>query len=218
MAFFRIKKIKGIEYGYIVENEWKGNASRQRVKGYLGKIYRFKLINDRDFLDFLGLLELDKYVQENDPKKIITDLIDWELWRFGINKLDFLIDYKNLIIQKSGRKVTLAVNGGFLCDCTLKNLLDFKPVGDQKTVAYRLARAFVESGIKVPYDIFASIFQKLLSLPLGSPVRTQRVWAILFIVRCLFCSVKNVISADKKQGCANRIACFCNVFGTFNIN
>ena len=33
MAFFRIKKIKGNEYVYLVENEWKKKSSRQKSKG-----------------------------------------------------------------------------------------------------------------------------------------------------------------------------------------
>ena len=68
MAFFRVKKIKDKDYAYIVENEWKPTAksvgtlrgtkprgSRQKVKGYLGRLYRFELKNNADFADHLKI-------------------------------------------------------------------------------------------------------------------------------------------------------------------
>jgi hypothetical protein len=51
--FFRIKKIKGKEYAYLVENEWKKNSSRQKVKQYIGRVYRLAQKNNLDFISFL---------------------------------------------------------------------------------------------------------------------------------------------------------------------
>lgn len=159
MVFFRIKKIKGKEYAYLVKNEWKKNDSRQKVIGYTGRIYRFKLKEDISFLKFINAEYFEKYVNENEIKKIIKDLIDWELFRFDINN-NFLIDLDNKKVQKSGKDVTLQINEGFMCGLTLNNLLEFK-ADDQEIDGYKFAKAFVEAGIKVPQEIFIGLFGKL---------------------------------------------------------
>lgn len=161
MAFFRIKKIKGKEYVYIVENEWKRKGSRQKVKGYIGRAYRFDLANNADFLEYLKIQNAHDYIEINQKNRIINDLIEWELYRFGIDKNNFLIDLGNKRIQKSNKNVAFLINDGFMCSLTLKNLLEFKAEGDEQADAYRLARAFVEAGIKVPQEIFIGVFSKL---------------------------------------------------------
>ncbi|MBS3104976.1 hypothetical protein J4234_01855 [Candidatus Woesearchaeota archaeon] len=161
MAFFRIKKIKGKEYAYIVENEWKKKGSRQKVMGYLGRVYRFSLMNDVGFLEHLKIDNIENYVNNNDAFKIMSHLIEWELYRFNINKNEFLIDLSNKKIQKKDKNIAFFINEGFMCSLALKNLLEFKPEGDEQADAYRLARAFVEAGIKVPQEIFICIFGKL---------------------------------------------------------
>ncbi len=160
MAFFRIKKIKGKEYAYLVENEWKKKSSRQKVKNYLGRVYRFGLIENIDFMQFIKVDDFDKYINENNTKKIIKDLAEWELLRFGIDKNIFLIDLENKKVQKSGKNIALLINDGFMCGLTLKNLLEFK-AEDQERDGYRFARAFVEAGIKVPQEVFIGLFGKL---------------------------------------------------------
>ena len=161
MVFFRIKKIKGKEYAYIVENEWKRKSSRQKVKGYIGKVYRFNLLHDFDFLEYSKIGNTRDYVENNDKKRIISDLIEWELFKFGVSKEKFLIDLNNMKIKKDKKNVALLLNDGFMCSYTLKNLLDFKPQGDEEADGYRLARAFVDAGIKVPQEVFVGIYDKL---------------------------------------------------------
>ncbi len=173
MTFFRIKKIKGNEYAYVVENEWQTTAksvgnlrgikprgSRQKVKEYIGKVYRFDLKNNVDFLQFIKNKNLEEYVNNNGKNKIINDLVEWELFEFGISKDEFSIDLNNMKIQKKKKNVALLINDGFMCNLTLKNLLVFKP-GDESSDGYRLARAFVEAGIRVPQEVFVGIFNKL---------------------------------------------------------
>ena len=158
--FFRIKKIKGKEYAYIVENEWHKNGSRQKVKGYAGRAYRFELKDNADFLQYKKIENIQNYTESNDKNRIIRDLIEWELFRFGINRQEISVDFGSIIIQKNKKNIVLLINDGFLCSLTLKNLLDFKP-GDEQTDGYRLARCFVEAGIKVPQDVFVGLFGKL---------------------------------------------------------
>jgi|SRR3989338_1761939 len=161
MTFFRIKKIKGKEYAYIVENEWKNKSSRQKVKGYIGRAYRFNLLNETSFVEHAKIENVQNYVENNEKGRIIKDLVEWEIFRFGISKEAFLIDLQNSKIQKDNKDVSFMINDGFMCSLTLKSLLEFKPDGDEQADGYKLARAFVEAGIKVPQDIFVALFGKV---------------------------------------------------------
>ena len=163
MVFFRVKKIKGKEYAYLVENEWRRKGSRQKVKDYIGRVYRLNLVNDIDFLQYRKIENIQSYIENNDKNNIINDLIEWELFKFGIKKEEFSIDIINAKIQKGKKNIALWINEGFMCDYTLKNLLEFKSEGDEEIDGYRLAKSFVEAGIKVPQEIFVGLYQKLLS-------------------------------------------------------
>ncbi len=159
--FFRIKKIKGREYAYVVENTWKGKTSRQKVKCYIGRVYRFSLLKDIGFLEYLKIGNAQDYIENHDKKKVIMDLAEWELFKFGISKQEFTIDFENIIIQKNKNNAALMINEGFMCSLTLKNLLEFRTEGDEQADGYRLAKAFVEAGIKIPQEIFVELFGKL---------------------------------------------------------
>ncbi len=159
--FFRIKKIKGNEYVYIVENEWKAKGSRQKVKGYVGRSYRFALKNEVDFLQFMKIESLESYINSSEKHKVITDLVEWEMFKFGISRQEFSIDLSNRVIQKNSKNVVFLVNEGFMCGVTLENLLGFKATGDEQADAHLLARALVEAGIKVPNEVFIGLYGNL---------------------------------------------------------
>ena len=159
--FFRIKKTKGKEYVYIVENEWQRYGSRQKVKSYTGRGCRFELKNNIDFIEHLKIKNVNDFIENNDFKKIIAELVEWELFKFGVDKENFSIDLENPKIKKNKKNVTILINDGYLCGHTLKNLVEFKPENDEQNDGYRLARAFVEAGIKVPQDVFVGLFGKL---------------------------------------------------------
>ena len=159
MTFFRIKKIKGNEYVYAVENEWKKKSSRQKVKGYIGRAHRYTMQNDIGFMDHFKIQDASSYVESNDKNKIIRDLIEWEFFRFGIDR-NFLVEDETVKIQKNKKDAALLINDGYMCTLTLKNLLEFKSENEE-TDGYRLARAFVEAGIRVPQEIFVGLFGKI---------------------------------------------------------
>ena len=161
MTFFRIKKIKGKEYAYVVENYWRKKGSRQKVIGYLGRTYKFELKNNVEFLEHYNIEDLQSYIEMNKKNKIIKDLVEWELFKFGINKEGFHVDFDNTKILKNKKNVVLAINEGYLCSLSFKNLIAFKIENDEQQDGYRFARAFVEAGIKVPQDIFVALFGKL---------------------------------------------------------
>ena len=158
--FFRIKKIKGKEYVYIVENKWQTKGSRQKVKGYIGRAYRFGLKNEIGFLQFIKAESLERYISNAQRHKIISDLVEWEIFKFGISRQEFSIDLNERVIQKNKKNAVFLVNDGFMCSLTLKNLLDFKAAGDEQKDAHLLARAFVELGIKVPKEVFIGLYEK----------------------------------------------------------
>ena len=161
MTFLRVKKIKNKEYAYIVKNEWKKKSSRQKVKGYLGRVHRFSLKNDIDFLQHINAENTEHYISQNDVKKIISDLVEWEFFRFGIDKREFDIDLSNKKIQKKNKNVVLIINEGFMCSATLKNLVEFRAENDEENGGWKFARAFVDAGIKVPHEIFVGLFSKI---------------------------------------------------------
>ena len=111
MAFIRIKKIKGIEYAYIVENSWQENKVKQKVKKYLGKVYKFerkKFKNvDEELGGFIGFVkdELEHYLAVTEPKKILLDIIKWELSNHGFKQdaknISTTWRYKPCIIQST---------------------------------------------------------------------------------------------------------------------
>lgn len=168
MSFFRVKKIKGKEYGYLVENEWrsarslkgKKEGSRQKVKGYLGRIVRLELKENIGFTDYFKIADLAGYIEKNENSKIMRDLIEWELHKFAVDKYHVFIDLNEMKVHKNGRNIALMINNGMMCSLTLKNLLGFKPE-DEHNDGYRLARAFVEAGITVPQDVFIGLFGKI---------------------------------------------------------
>lgn len=173
--FFRIKKIKGNEYAYSVENKWKRTSkapdagyleraalkgSRQKVKGYLGRAYRFELRNNVGFFEFLKNANPEGYMRDCRQKQVIMDLAEWELFKFGIRKEGFSIDFDNMQIQKNGRNAVFLINEGFMCSLTLKSLLEFKAGDGEQPDGYRLAKAFVDAGINVPHQVFVAVFGK----------------------------------------------------------
>ena len=159
MAFFRIKKIKGNEYLYLVENEWKRKTSRQKVTCYLGKIHRFEKANDADFLSFRKIENIELYVQSNSYEKTIKDLVEWEISQLKIGN-DFSVDFENISATIKNKRAVVAIKNGFLCDMILKNLIKFQKE-DEETDGKRLARCFIESGIDIPQELFIAIFNKM---------------------------------------------------------
>ena len=161
MAFIRVKKIKNKEYAYLVENDWKKKGSRQKVKEYLGKICRFEFQKNIGFLEYLGISNFQSFIESSNKEGIINNLIEWEFSKYNVDKSQYLIDLSKGVINKNNRNVVFMINDGFMCNLTLKNLIEFKPTGDEENDGYRLARAFVEAGIKVPQEIFVGLFGKL---------------------------------------------------------
>ena len=147
MAFIRLKKIAGHEYAVLVENSWTSKGPRQASKQYLGKYFP------------LPEGDLPEAAQPD-----VGSLIKAELWAHNFSEglvLDGIKVNLKLCTVRSGRKrVVLGLNGGFLCDYTLRKLLRFMPV-EEVTPGYHLARAFSDAGIRVSREQFVQIYTKL---------------------------------------------------------
>lgn len=161
MVFIRKKSIKGHEYAYLVENVWKKRPKkgcRQKVKSFLGRVHIPKLKANKDFLEYNNIKDIESYVKENSFRKIIKELVMFELFMRGAS--DFSVDFDKLIVSKKGRNAVIQMNEGFLCSHTLKNLANFK-LKHGEEAGYSFAKVFVEAGIKIPEELFIKIFEKL---------------------------------------------------------
>lgn len=172
--FIRIKKIKGLEYAYLVKSVWKDKTARQKVVQYVGKVYILNKTNPASFETFCK--EENKNLENADIKTIIQALMEWTLWQSGFTK-DPLIQKKWLLnsgkivgdpeklkITSAKKEITLKLNDGYMNSFTLKELLNIqltKKTEEQRQAATLLAKAFVDAGIQVPQDIFIEVFQKV---------------------------------------------------------
>jgi len=169
MSFIRTKKIKGKEYAYIVENRWKkrGNKVKQKTKKYLGRVYRFDRVNIMDFFEFNDISNVEEYLKNRNKEDIINDLIRLELFNYGFQEKDNVLqkeevffDLKNKkVYNKKNKPVALAFNEGFLTDYAIKKLLSFRAEAEED--GYTLAKLFVEAGIAVPKEVFVGFFRKI---------------------------------------------------------
>lgn len=156
MVFVRVKKVRGNKYGYAVANNWTLKGPRQRVVGYLGRVYQpEKKEKVSEFEEFVQK-PLKKYLEISDYKNIIKDLIEFQLQNNEIpEEIEF--DKENLTIKKGKKKVVIAINEGYLCDYTIKKLIDYD--GEDAT-GFNLADLITAAGIKLNEEIFITLFSK----------------------------------------------------------
>ncbi|MBW2983499.1 hypothetical protein KY361_00105 [Candidatus Woesearchaeota archaeon] len=183
MVFIRTKRIKKksgniYTYAYIVENKWKKRAkgrkkSRQRVKAYLGRVYKLDKSSELDFLELLSIKDIDNYVNSKSKKEVIIDLVKYELLKHGFDEVGSLVSNGEIffdldkaefsILEGYKRKqgIVLSLNEGFMCKETLRMLTHFYAEGTEEEIGYKLAKSFVEAGIDVPKEVFVGLFAKL---------------------------------------------------------
>ena len=156
--FIRIKRVKGQDYGYLVENTWTGKGARQKVTGYLGRIMRPERAKSESLQGFLKLEDAGKYVRGADYREIVKQLIILELLNHDLDgKID--VDFEKVSVGKGGKNIVAAMNDGFLCNHTLKRLIEYVP--DEDYSGFLLADLITSAGIKVEKDVFVGMFEKL---------------------------------------------------------
>lgn len=170
--FFRIKKIKGKEYAYKVKNKWINGSSRQKVVGYIGRIYRLQRKRDLLFEDFVkNVLKKDyeKYLQNLDFDEAIMDLARYEFYRNGaelknqneaaFNELSIAISKNS--ITSGGKDIALKINDGFLCNATLKEIFETGLREEEQEAGLDFAHKLVNAGLDVPKEVFVRLYDKL---------------------------------------------------------
>jgi len=173
--FIRIKKIKNIEYAYLVENKWRKrrkNKVKQKTLKYLGKVYKLETTKNLTLNEYIKT-NLEEYLK-NPPIKIIKDLITIGLLNHNFKKLNnnsyendnihIDLNEKKVINKNTKKKICLEMNNNFLCSYTLKKLLNFKPKQNltKLQIGKQLANSFESAGVKIPKEIFVIIAQKIL--------------------------------------------------------
>lgn len=177
MSFIRKKRIQNREYAYIVENRWKKRVgkgskkgSRQKVKGYLGRVLKLSPKQEIDFISHFCSDGVEGYMEGNDKKSIVMDLVRFELLRHGFEEAGKLLSNGDVFFDLDNnefsanegkvKKLVLELNEGFMCKETIESLLGFK-AKDGEEAGLSLANAFVEAGLKVPEEVFVGFFGKL---------------------------------------------------------
>ncbi len=177
--FVRVKHVrnkatgKKYPYAYIVENSWKKGRVKQKVKKYLGRVHEFER-QDEPFEEFVNC-EIKQYLDKG-YKDIVNDLVVWELMNHGFTK-DVGGKGKNVYVNDKlkydarsrkltnhlGVDVAVAANDGLICTFKIKKLANIRPSEDeyQEEFGYRMAKEYVEAGIKVPEDVFVTLFEKV---------------------------------------------------------
>ena len=174
MTFIRIKKIKGIQYAYLIKNRWLKTKKqpKQKVVGYLGKlIIPDSMLEESseqipnpevNFYDSMNIIEPEDYIDKNDVPDIIKDLVEFELKRHNMNGIEGLeIDSSKAKVMAKNKNVVLRLNDGYLCNYTMKRLVNFDFKGEEEEVGLELAKRFIGAGIAVPNEIFIGIFHKV---------------------------------------------------------
>lgn len=171
MAFVRIKRISGKEYAYLVANSWTGSGPRQKVAKYLGRVIRLEKTKSEPLAQFLGLTsekDLRDRIKKNSFSEIATALIRVELSNHGISYSNNngssgenlkINAEKAEFADDKGKPLVFALNDGFLCGHTAKNLLEYDPATDY--TGYNLADALTAAGVAAENDVFIELFGKM---------------------------------------------------------
>ncbi len=169
--FIRVKKIKGFPYAYLVKNTWTDNGPRQKIIKYLGRVYELEKKNDVTFSDFIKI-DLVKYSKENKYRKIIHDLICFELTKHGFKKdkeNKFQIECVEIDLKEENplKNNVLKINEGFLCNYTLNKILNYQPKKNKfdEEIGLDMAKLFVNAGLEIPGEIFIELFEKIMDKP-----------------------------------------------------
>ena len=162
MVFIRVKNRvynnKSSDYAYLVENKWGKYGPRQKVKKYLGKIYKFDFVEDINFETVDGSY-----------KKLLISLFENELKRHGFvlkNDLFFrdncYVDLKKMkVYDENDKEVVLQVNAGFICEYSLNELFNLK-YDEGEEFKKELAKKLVLSGLNIKPEIFVELYKRLV--------------------------------------------------------
>lgn len=159
-GFVRIKKIKGAEYGYLVENTWTSKGSRQKVKAYLGKIIKPAKTTELPAPDLKDLSYADA----------LKAVAKWTLIQHGFQEGTASMLMHNTVLADLGQyrfvnknnPAVMAMNEGFLCNHTFQQALEFIPSSHvEEIIGKEFANVLLNTGLSVPREVFVQLFDKI---------------------------------------------------------
>lgn len=168
--FLRIKKRtnpsgKSYEYAYWVSNKYRKRRKmpKQKVKQYLGRVYRFEKVSNNE------IEQLED--QQESSKNKIKLLLENELKNYGFEQKEGFWQRENCLINieqgicmdNEGKNVCIAINDGLLHQSTIDSLIAFKPKESlEKDIGKQLANALISAGIKPKEAVFISLFRQIM--------------------------------------------------------
>ncbi len=161
--FVRVKKIKGQRYGYLVQNSWTSEGTRQKVGKYLGRVHKPEKKLNLTVKEHYGL-NFDEFLANKELKDILYHIVLLELHNHGLPKECF--DPQTLTFTEGNRQIVLEINQGFLCQATLEKALAYKSEDD---AGFRLAELLLGAGLAVEKDLFVALFEKLMPKTASQP-------------------------------------------------
>lgn len=175
--YIRIKKIKGIEYAYLVKSYWskRKKTPKQKTIKYLGRVHKFKRTKDYSIEKYLKIKDIEKYFNKTPIKILIKNIIKSELYNhsFKEEKKDILkqnnvvVDFKNRRVYNSlnNKSICIEINNNFISTKTLRNVINhIIPPGLTNQQIYKyLANSFLSTGIDIPEERFIIISQRILN-------------------------------------------------------
>jgi len=175
MAFIRIKKVKKWKYAYLVENKWKAQKTKQKVKKYLGRVYPLENIAGASF---------EKDISKMNFRDALTELVKFELHKNGFNeesedkwvmkKNEFIVDFGKCKFLNKKKPVVFEANEGFICGFTFNKALKFKKSKTEEETALRLAETILEAGVSIPHAVFVKLFEKVHKIDMPAIEDTKR--------------------------------------------
>ncbi len=175
--YTRIKKIKGIEYAYLVKSYWskRKKTPKQKTVKYLGKVYKLKKTKNISLEKYIKIKNIEDYYNKTPYKKIIQDLIKLELYNHNFKKIrknilvlnNIVINFENKKIydKLNNKQICIEINNNFLSTKTLRNIINLIiPPGLIDSQIYKhIANSFISAGINIPQDKFVILSQKILN-------------------------------------------------------
>ena len=163
--FVRMKRVKGRDYAYLVKNRWTRTGPRQRVVGYIGAVFTIERVAEKPLGKCIDCPLEDFF--KGKPREIITNLIVRELLCHGFRKSErnwwvngeLEVNPTRGFVKRRGRNVAIALNEGFLCKQTVRELRELL-VGGAFT-GRELANGILEAGILIEKENFVRLYECL---------------------------------------------------------
>lgn len=148
MAFVRIKKVKGKEYAYLVENKWKKGKVQQKTKKYLGRAKKYETTK---IADFLGANPLASLVANALTNAGFDEKLKHE---------EVKIDLQKKKVKKGRSEAAIILNEGILSSHTLQALLNYEATEEEKP-GMKLAKALGDAGVDLSNECFIKLYKVL---------------------------------------------------------